>query len=486
MNRVLIIACEEWRYWLRSKLVPSVAALFALMLITVSVINGTHMAAQSNERAHDQAHAEQTFLDQPDRHPHRMVHYGHYVFRTPAPLSSFDPGLDSMTGQSVFLEGHRQNTAMFSNAGASANLGGLSWLTPALIYQLFGPLLIILLGHTVITREREAKTLAPLLAQGISGKTLVLGKALALLAFVALLLLPLLASTLFAVLKVGGGDEGLFSSLLAVVVLVVVYFVYLAIWCALTLLVSAWLQTGSAVIATLFTLWLTLSLVVPPGAVNVAAWMAPLAGKIETDFRMMSESSDLSDGHNVSHSDQEQLQSRLFNEQGVNQLEDLDVNIRGLLAQNAEQQLTETMNLYADQRMTGEQRQANIVANHGWLSPMLAVANASRAISGTDLEHYHRFLRQAEELRYEFVQGLNEVHALKLDYETDINRSVDEDASQRTRMDASNWQLLEAFQFQPESSSTRLANAAMPIAMLCIWIILLSGILLRVAGRLRP
>jgi len=121
-----------------------------------------------------------------------MVHYGHYLFRAPAPLAIFDPGLDAVTGQSIFLEGHRQNTAMFAESSASADFGGLARLTPALIYQLFAPLLIILLGHGALVRERESAVLAPLLALGVSGRTLIAGKVLALLSFTGLLLIPLI------------------------------------------------------------------------------------------------------------------------------------------------------------------------------------------------------------------------------------------------------------------------------------------------------
>mgnify|MGYP002129840370 CR=1 FL=1 len=45
-----------------------------------------------------QAEAEAAFLSQPARHPHRMVHYGHYVLRTPAPLALFDPLPDGQLG----------------------------------------------------------------------------------------------------------------------------------------------------------------------------------------------------------------------------------------------------------------------------------------------------------------------------------------------------------------------------------------------------
>ena len=146
MNSVLIIAKDEWRYWLRSNLAIYSSLLFALLLIATSIITMVQIQSKAAHLNQDQVQAEATFVDQPDRHPHRMVHYGHYVFRTPMPLSLFDPGLDAVTGQAIFLEGHRQNTATFSESAASAELGGLAWLTPAMVYQIFAPLLIVLLG----------------------------------------------------------------------------------------------------------------------------------------------------------------------------------------------------------------------------------------------------------------------------------------------------------------------------------------------------
>lgn len=478
MSAVLIIASEEWRYWLRSNLALSVVALFALILVSVSLLTALRMQTETSERDHHQAEAEQSFLSQPDRNPHRMVHYGHYVFRTPAPLSLFDPGLDSVTGQAMFLEGHRQNSATFSASEGSANLGGLSWLTPAMIYQVFAPLLIILLGHSTVIREREASALAALMAQGVSGRRLLAGKALALFLFALLLLVPLAIS---ATLALSDGE-----SALAAVSLVGVYFLYLSVWVGLTLLVSSAFHKRSSVIATLASFWLAFTLVFPAVAVNVASQAAPLAGKIEIELTMLADQQDLSDGHSVSDSDIEQLRSDLFQQYGVDRVEDLEINIRGLFAEMAEQKLTEAMNVYAEKRMDEELQQADLLASHGWLTPMLAVGVASRAISGTDIQHYHRFLRQAEELRYGFVQDINQVHAEQLSYVDDINRNRDEESYNRSRVDAANWQLLDEFRFETASASLRLGSAGLSILMLIVWMTVLFGLLVWVSGRLRP
>jgi ABC-2 type transport system permease protein len=407
-----------------------------------------------------------------------MVHYGHYVFRQPAPLSLFDPGLDPVTGQSIFLEGHRQNTAMFAASGASADLGALSWLSPAMVYQLFGPLLVILLGHALIAREREAATLATLLAQGTTGRTLLAGKALALVSFVALLLLPLVLS---AVVAVHAGD-----SPLAAAALVGAYLLYLGIWGGLALLASALFNRRADVLVILATLWIALTLVLPALSATRAANAAPMAGKLETDLAMLSDLRKLGDGHNANDPAFARLRADLLSRHGVQRVEDLPVNLRGVVAQVGEQRLTETLNAYAKTQMAAEARQAEALAAHGWFTPLLAVAEASRALAGTDLAHHHRFLREAEALRYAFVQGLNKVHAEKLAYSDDVRRSGDALAEERTRVDASNWQLLDRFRFEPDAAGRRVARTWPQGLMLLAWFAALAGLGFWTGGRLKP
>jgi ABC-2 type transport system permease protein len=478
VKRVLVIAAAEWRYWLRSRLALGGALLITALLIATTALTTLRMQSETAKRTQHQAKAETAFLSKPDRHPHRMVHYGHYVFRTPAPLALFDPGLDSVTGQSIFLEGHRQNTAMFAASDASADLGGLSWLSPAMVYQLFAPLLVILLGHGLVAREREAATLATLLAQGTSGRVLLAGKALALFSFVVVLLIPLVLGAGFAVLN---GEQ-----LLAAGALLIAYLLYLVIWGALALLASAFISNRAAVLATLATLWIALTLVLPAVAVSSAANAAPMAGKLEDDLAMLTELRKLGDGHNANDPAFAQLRADLLAKHGVQRVEDLPVNLRGVVAQASEQKLTDTLNRYAQARMAAETQQALALSVHGWLTPLLAVADASRAVSGTDLAHYHRFLREAEDLRYAFVQRLNQIHAEKLTYADDIRRSSDTEAERRTRVDAANWQLLERFRFQPDAAGIRIQQARTQWLMLGLWCALLMMATFWLGGRLKP
>ncbi len=478
MRHLLAIAGAEWRYWQRSRLALGAALLVAGLLFATTVLTLLRMQADVAERTHHQAAAEAAFLSQPARHPHRMVHYGHYVFRTPVPLALFDPGLDPVTGQSIFLEGHRQNTAMFATSGASADLGALSWLSPAWVYQLFAPLLLILLGHGVIAREREAATLATLLAHGTPGRVLLAGKALALLSVVLLLLAPLVISS---VLAIDAGEQPL-----AAWALFGAYLLYLGLWAGLAVLASALLRRRSAVLATLVSLWIALTLVAPAVSASWAANAAPMAGKLETDLSMLSDLRQLGDGHNANDPAFARLRADLLARHGVERVEDLPVNLRGVVAEVGEQRLTETLNRHAQVQRAAEARQAEVLAGHGWFSPLLAVAEASRAVAGTDLAHHHRFLQEAEALRYTFVQGLNRIHAEKLAYTDDVRRSGDAAAEERTRVDASNWQLLDRFVFAPDPAYRRVSRALPQALMLCLWCGVLTGAGLWAGGRLRP
>ena len=151
MSTILTVAADEWRFWMRSKLGPSVA-LLALILVFTSLFATTNQIESEREtRESLQVKAEETFRDQPDRHPHRMVHYGHYVFRSPAPLATLDPGVDPYTGTVIFLEGHRQNSATFSQSYDGAQAGPFALLTPALAYQLLIPLVLVVIGFGAVS-----------------------------------------------------------------------------------------------------------------------------------------------------------------------------------------------------------------------------------------------------------------------------------------------------------------------------------------------
>ena len=103
--------------------------------------------------------------------------------------------------------------------------------------------------------------------------------------------------------------------------------------------------------------------------------------------------------------------------------------------------------------------QSNLVRRLSPLSPALATKAFSVTLASTDLRQHHRFLRDAEALRYDFVQKLNQLHVDELSYAVDMRRNDGEEAGKRARVSAENWRLLETFPWQSNSNQERLGQS---------------------------
>lgn len=477
VSTMLVVAKDEWRYWLRSKLAKTVLIIGLLLTLSSAVVTAFNMLEASHERVSLQHKAEQTFIDQPDRHPHRMVHYGHYVFRAPSALSIIDPGIDSYTGNSIFLEGHRQNSTMFAEQKQSTGLTQLGNLSPAFVVQVLAPLLLILIGYSAISRERESQTLAFLLSQGTTVFTLIMGKGLALSLVVFLIILPLIFSGILAVFQ-GESWFVVFSFLLN-------YVLYLLIWVLLVLLVSTLFAKNNASFTGLTFIWIVFCIVMPRVASSTAAATVPLAGKLETDFAVIAELHKLGDGHNASDPAFNALKTSLLKQYNVNTLDELPINFRGVVASAAEADLTKVLNKFAEQQMSNELKQTHIARRFGWLSPMVAIRSFSMISAGTSIETHHRFMREAETLRFHFVQSLNAAHKEQLSYSDDIKRNLNDETWKKARVSSDNWQMINDFSFEMERANIRLQRSALSFWQLLCWLGVLVFIIKMLGGRLK-
>jgi len=480
MNPVILsVYREEWRFWRRSRLAGSALLLMAVMLLVSTAYTVTRGHTEADRRLQLQAQARAAFLEQPARHPHRMIHFGHYAFRAPVPLSALDPGIDPYTGMVIFLEGHRQNSAMFAEAAELASLSRFGSLSPAFVLQVLAPLLLVIMGFGSISREREQGTLIQLQASGVAAASLMAGKALALLAVAGLLLLPLgLAGLMLAAFGK--------ASLLAVLAMLLAYGLYLTIWTLAVVTVSAMLRSSAAALAVLLLVWVLGVIALPKLASTLVHSLQPIPGKLETDLALLTDDTPISDGHDTAGAGVSALVAQILERYGAENVSDLPVNIRGLVSSEAEATATARMNQFAEQRMNAEWQQARRLDQLSFLSPLLAMRRVSMSLAGTDLPHQQRFLEEAEALRFDFVQSLNTLHARVLRYADDIRRSADPDAEQRTRVDADFWRLLPEFELTPAAINERLAAAGPMAAALLAWGLL--ALLLCISGtrRLRP
>ncbi|MCG8314722.1 MAG: DUF3526 domain-containing protein, partial [Pseudomonadales bacterium] len=399
MGLVWRIALEEWRYWQRSKL--GLIALLTLLVLLLATIFSTaqRMTTETAQREHFQVTAESTFRDQPARHPHRMVHYGHYVTRVPSPLSIIDPGIDPYAGTIIFLEGHRQNSAAFSPRYSSAQAGPFTELTPALVYQILVPLLLVFVGFSIISREREAGTHLLLLTMATTPLQLWLGKVLALVGVGLITLIPLVACLFYTFIV---GENGLIC-----LTFFAGYALYLLFWVLLVCCISTLVNRSSLSLSALLVIWLLFCAIIPKLASSTVDAVVPLDGKVARDLEVVKALREVGDGHNANDPAFKQLRAQLLEQHNVSSLEELPFNFRGRIAQLAEAELTDIINGFAKVQQQQEKNQARIVHWFGVLSPALATRSFSVVTAGTDLNNLHLFLQGAESLRFEFVQRLN-------------------------------------------------------------------------------
>ena len=150
-----------------------IVTLLTFFLVLISLVSSYQsMKLSQNIQFKAQAHADEEFKNQPDRHPHRVAYYGTFVFKTISPLSFFDPGLNSFTGNSIFLEAHKQNSVNFGIAEQATSLIRFGEFNPAMVFLILLPLIIVFLVHSSFPKESELGTLKILIVQGASIKNI--------------------------------------------------------------------------------------------------------------------------------------------------------------------------------------------------------------------------------------------------------------------------------------------------------------------------
>lgn len=471
MSAFVSVMRNEVRAMLRNRTALAGIVLLAMLGIVATVVSLHHMQSAADHRARQQLAAQAAFDAQPDRHPHRVVHYGHFVYRLPSALAAFDAGVDPFTGSSMFLEGHRQNTANFGDVMQSSILTRFGQLTPAFVLQILAPLVLVVLGHGLLAQERERGTLRQLMLQGASTRAIVGGKLAALCAVAAVFMLPALLG--LAVMAAAPG-----ASLAVAAVLALAYALYLLLWCAVIAAVSALLARRRDALLALVAIWALSALLVPRVAPDVAYAALPLPDRLQTDVGIGRDLRAMGDSHNPDDPYFNSFRQRVLDQYGVSRIEDLPVNYRGLVAVEGERLTSSLFERYAAHSAQIQHRQNTLVGWFSLLSPSIALRQTSMAAAATDLSAHLGFLDQAEAFRYTMVQQLNQLQADGVSFADDT--AQDADADRRKRVDAGHWQTIPRFDFQPQGAGTLLRAMAPGLLVLAGWcllaLLLLGGV----------
>jgi ABC-2 type transport system permease protein len=417
------IARAELRLHLRRRGFWLLLGLFAALVVAAGSLNRVRQVRERAEQQTFQQLVRAQWEGQPDRHPHRVSHYGTFAFKPPGPLAAFDPGVESFAGRVQYLEAHRQNAANFPAAGELSSAFRLGELSLAFVLQTVLPLIVIVLGCRTFVDEIESGRFRLLAGQGVSARTVALGKLLGLAAATApFLLLGLGAALLAAVTDPAfRGDP---DALARATLIAAALSLHTGAWLSLTVWISARARTAARACAALVSLWLLGSVLVPRLAAVVADARHPLPDKSSFTAAVAAATKQHGDSHDPNDPHFARFRAETLARYGVARVEDLPVNYSAVVMARGEELSAETFAEHFAALGATMEAQAALLDRAALVAPFLAVRALSSAAAGTDLRAQLQFQREAETYRYGFVQRLNELHRDEIRRENDKDQKI--------------------------------------------------------------
>lgn len=406
MQTILLIAGQTWKTILRNKASFWLTVLLGITLCVATWIGWQHYQTQQQQRLQYSKAVREKWVSKPDKHPHRMAHYGYLVFRDKHPLSFFDFGIESFSGVSIFLEAHKQNTVNFSEAGFSNGTLRFGEMSVAMVLQLLVPLLIFFLGYNAIAGERESGTLKILLCQGVSWRQLMVGKTLGIIAVSFTLFLPVIVLTivLWAMLSQGQITA---DAALRLLLLLIAYAAYFAICAGITVLVSAVSRSSKGALTILLGSWIFFLVILPRLTQAAGANIYPAPSKIEFAAAIEEDLHKQGDSHNPDDPHYAGMKAAVLKKYNVKDVKELPFNYGGYVMAEGEKI---SAGIYADhlRRLTRiYQQQNSFTVAASYINPYLSIRNLSMALTAADFATYASFQEQAEQYRYQLAQRMN-------------------------------------------------------------------------------
>ncbi len=384
--------------------------LLAMILLFALLSIGVAFSKYSSNYESTEKYRKETrenWEKRPDKHPHRMAHYGYLVFRNAYPLQIFDGGLDNYLGNVIFLEAHKQNTANLSEAGSSGILVRFGTFSCAFILQTIVPIIILFLGFGLIAKEREDATLKLLNIQGLSGRTIIWGKVIGIWQFSLLFFLPLIPIVFIASAFSGNASCG--DLLFRLTALCVSYITFYFFVCTLTVIVSARSKTATTALVTLIGYWLLMVLIVPKAVQFFAQNTYPTPSRIALETEVEEDVLKVGNSHNPDDPHFKHIKDSLLAHYNVKTMDELPVNFGGIVMKEGEKITTKIYTDHLNELDGKYNKQQRLNEISGFINPVAAIKDFSMTVSGTDNYAYQKFQQQAEQYRYQLSQHMNDL-----------------------------------------------------------------------------
>lgn len=410
MNRTtIILIARQFRInAFHSKAIYGVLLVMAVMIGYAANTGWKTYSVQREIREHYQQVVRESWRNNPDKHPHRMAHFGSFAFRKKHPLSVFDFGLESFTGNAVFLEAHKQNTINFSEASFSTGLLRFGEISMAMLLQIILPLVIAFLGFSSVSDDRENGTLKIILTQGTGWKEILVGKSLGLLTL-SLAILVAVSLTTVLLLTISSDVVWDFDLTARYAASILTYLIFILIVCIITVLISATSSSSKSSLMKLLGLWLLLAVVLPRTTQALGSYFFPAPSKIEFETAIEEDVTKEGDSHNPDDPHYKHLRDSVLQVHQVDSVEKLPFNYSGFVGREGEKISANIYSIHLKGLAQIYEKQNSLTKLAAFVNPFTAVRNLSMALSGTDFQSYKVFQDEAEKYRYLIAQKMNEL-----------------------------------------------------------------------------
>lgn len=436
-----------------------IAMGISVILLIIATITGINQYQKSNAQYIETVEKERAIWEsQDEKNPHSAAHYGTYAFKPQFALSLFDYGVTQYTGNSVFLEAHRRNEALFSEASDQTSLARFGTLSVNFVLIYLFPLILILIGYNSYTKEFENKTFTILKSQGVSPVKLVLGKWFA-------ILIPVFLVTAIIFLIIGivlSNIKNLtFFSWSSLLMLFIAYNLYYSIIATVTVLISMWGKSSGISLVGSLAVWILFSFITPKIATNFANENHPYPSKLEFTTRIAEDRKNGLDGHNPWNEAAKKLEQETLKKYGVDSISQLPFNYDAFRMQKGEEHEAKIHEKHYNILNEIAVKQNNTYKNLSFISPFIPVRFLSMDIANTGDNLHWKFTKEAEKYRIETQKFLN--------YNFKDNSKT---GDWNYKMSADTFKKLPKFRFIPPSLSEILHENTQNFVFLALWLML--------------
>ena len=472
MNTFSVVYSKEWTEVSRDGRIRFTSLAIVLLLIVAMTGSWLDWSWYDQESRIGAQNSARQFSEQTAKHPHSAAHLGIYAWKPAAPLSMLDPGINAQTGMTFWLEPHVIAPAKLKPEQSLTALEKATRFSPAEVLRFFAPLLIILVGAALFAGERETGTLRQTLSIGVSRWQLLKGKA------VVTAAAPLFLLGVFVIVGVLGIA---FSSppfapsdtAMRLTLLTAGFLLYILMWVALALGVSALAGSVRMALIVLVSLWALQTWVIPQAAGNLARINAPVLAPPAFVSRVMATQKER----------EAKLDALLMNakekmlvENHVTKLTDLPFNPDGILWPIHEAFLNSIYDEEIARQRAAFDRQQRDLLIVSVLAPSLALRDWSMAAAGTDYAHHLHFADVAEAYRRQLV-----------DYSYDALLNTPYGALYKDVLVSREWfEARPDFDYTPMGVGDGVRSAVPSLLILLVWSLAAVGLAGWAVQRLKP